>query len=96
MNDRPTPHVGRRARDAMAAARITVASMNQRLNPNIGRRDLLGLLVVGAGAAATTAAPIAPAAARSTDADKKQRARYQPNSPDVQSFYRVNRYPPQR
>jgi hypothetical protein len=70
--------------------------MNERLNPNIGRRDLLRVLAVGAGAAAATAAPIAPAAARGTDADKKQRARYRPNSPDVQSFYRVNRYPPQR
>jgi hypothetical protein len=70
--------------------------MDQRLNPNIGRRDLLRVLAVGAGAAAATAAPIAPAAARSTDSDKKQRARYRPSSPDVQSFYRVNRYPPQR
>jgi hypothetical protein len=96
MNDRPTLHIARRARDAVASARITVASMNRRLNPNIGRRDLLRILAVGAGAAAATAAPIAPAAARSPDADKKQRARYRPNSPDVQSFYRVNRYPPQR
>ena len=45
--------------------------------PHIGRRDLLRVLAVGAGAAAATAAPIASAAARSTDADKKQRARFE-------------------
>jgi hypothetical protein len=28
-------------------------------------------------------------------ADEKRKARYQANSPDVQSFYRVNRYPTQ-
>ena len=69
--------------------------MNERLDRNIGRRDLLRVLAAGAGAAAASAGPITAAAARSSDADKKQRARYQPNSPDVQSFYRVNRYPPQ-
>ena len=26
----------------------------------------------------------------------KSKARYQPNSKDVQDFYRVNRYPPKR
>jgi hypothetical protein len=70
--------------------------MNDRPKLHIGRRDLLRVLAVGAGGAAVTAAPIAPAAARSTEDDKKQRARYLPSSPDVQSFYRVNRYPPQR
>ena len=33
-------------------------------------------------------------ATHSADADKKQRAQYQANSPEVQTFYRVNRYPP--
>jgi hypothetical protein len=70
--------------------------MNDHPRLHIGRRDLLRVLALGAGAAAATAAPITAAAARSPDADKKQRARYRPNSPDVQSFYRVNRYPPQR
>jgi hypothetical protein len=47
----------------------------------------------GAGLAVTVAAPLATeAVASETDAEKKK-ARYQANSTDVQSFYRVNRYP---
>jgi hypothetical protein len=67
--------------------------MDNRVNPTIGRRDLLRLLAAGAGAAAASAAPEAAIAAETADAAKKRRARYQPNSPDVQTFYRVNRYP---
>ena len=70
--------------------------MNAPLNPNLCRRDLLRALAAGAGAAAAAGGPIAVAATRGTNADKVQRARYQPNSPDVQNFYRVNRYPPKR
>ncbi len=70
--------------------------MNERPNPNLGRRDLLRVLAAGAGVAAAGGAVIAVGATRDTDADKTQRARYQPNSPDIQNFYRVNRYPPQR
>ena len=70
--------------------------MNAPLNPNPCRRDLLRVLAIGAGAAAAAGAPIAVAATRGTNADKTQRARYQPNSPDVQNFYRVNRYPAKR
>jgi hypothetical protein len=68
--------------------------MNDRLNPPIGRRDLLRILAAGAGAAAAATPPFAATAAESKNTDKKNRARYQPNSPDVQAFYRVNRYPP--
>ena len=68
--------------------------MESRLNPDIGRRDLLRVLAAGAGAVAASAAPLAAAAEReNADAAKKRRARYQPNSPEVQTFYRVNRYP---
>jgi len=32
-----------------------------------------------------------------TESDsEKRKARYQPNSPEVQTFYRVNRYPPKK
>ena len=68
--------------------------MKDSLNPNIGRRDLLRGVAVGAGAMAAGAPPLAAAETRSPDTDKKQRARYQANSPEVQTFYRVNRYPP--
>ena len=78
------------------AASIRQQAMNEPLSPNVCRRDLLRMLTAGAGAAAAGSAGIAVAAAQSTSADKKQRARYQPDSPDIRNFYRVNRYPSQR
>ena len=54
------------------------------------------VVAAGAGAVAASAAPLAATAAaerENADAAKKRRARYQPNSPEVQTFYRVNRYP---
>ena len=61
------------------------------LNPQIGRRDLLRVLTVGA--AAATTAPLAAAAAPPTNTAKSSKPRYRANSPEVQTFYRVNRYP---
>ena len=59
----------------------------------VGRRDFLRTMGAGAGLAVTAAAPLATeAAASESDADKKK-ARYQANSTDVQTFYKVNRYP---
>jgi hypothetical protein len=72
---------------------LEMTDMERRLNPDIGRRDLLRALATGAGAVAASAAPLAAAERENTDAAKKRRARYQPNSPEVQTFYRVNRYP---
>jgi hypothetical protein len=66
--------------------------MNERLNPQIRRRDLLRVLTVGA--AAASVAPVAVAAApQATNSARPGKARYQANSPEVQTFYRVNRYP---
>jgi len=60
----------------------------------VGRRDFLRALGVGAGVAATTSGPLAQeAAADGESEDEKRKARYQPDSPEVQAFYRVNRYP---
>jgi hypothetical protein len=56
----------------------------------IGRRNFLQAL--GASVALTTAPFATEAVASESDADRKK-ARYQANSTDVQSFYRVNRYP---
>jgi hypothetical protein len=56
----------------------------------IRRRDFFRVLVIGAAAASTSACS-------SADADKfpdKGKAHYQPDSPEIQTFYRVNRYPP--
>ena len=49
--------------------------------------------VLGAGTAAGTIGPLAAVATESVETAKKRRARYQANSPEVQTFYRVNRYP---
>ena len=60
----------------------------------IGRRDVLRALGAGAGLAVTAAAPLAtPAHADSETTDEKLKARYQANSKEVQTYYRVNRYP---
>ena len=56
---------------------------------HIGRRDLLRVLAIGAAAATTSACVPADA----DDFPNKRKARYHANSPDVQTFYRVNRYP---
>jgi hypothetical protein len=59
----------------------------------VGRRDFLRALGVGAGAVTTSGALVRNAAADSESTDEKRKARYQENSPDVQAYYRVNRYP---
>jgi hypothetical protein len=51
-------------------------------------------LTVGTVATASSAAPLGPAAADTETNTEKRKARYQANSPEVQTFYRVNRYPP--
>ena len=63
--------------------------MNDRLNPKIGRRDLLRVLAVGTAAATTSACVLVEAG----DFPDKRKARYQADSPEVLTFYRVNSYP---
>jgi hypothetical protein len=64
-------------------------------NESLRRRDVLRALGIGAGAAAVvTSAPLVESAAAQGVSDaEKRKARYQPNSVDVQNYYRVNRYP---
>ena len=60
----------------------------------VGRRDVLRAFGAGAGVAATASGTLVrKAAADSESNDEKRKARYQANSPDVQAYYRVNRYP---
>ena len=60
----------------------------------LGRRDFLRAIGAGAGAAAVSAAPLAgEAMADSESNSEKRKARYQANSAEVQTYYRVNRYP---
>jgi len=67
--------------------------MSDRLNPTIGRRDLLRVLTVGAAAASSAPVAVAAVAPQPTNSANPGKARYQANSPEVQTFYRVNRYP---
>jgi hypothetical protein len=60
----------------------------------VGRRDILRVLGAGVGVAVTAAGPfVQEAAADSEPNDEKRKARYKADSPDVQAYYRVNRYP---
>ena len=62
----------------------------------MGRRDFLRALGTGASAGAVATASgvlVENAAADSESNDEKRKPRYQANSPDVQAYYRVNRYP---
>jgi hypothetical protein len=67
--------------------------MKQQDKTKLGRRDFLRAMGAGAGVAATAAVPLAIEAAASESDAEKRKARYQPNSTDVQTFYKVNRYP---
>jgi hypothetical protein len=58
----------------------------------LDRRDFLRSLGVGASAAATVSGSLVEQA-DAAPKDEKRKARYQPNSPDTQAYYRVNRYP---
>lgn len=66
-----------------------MTNMNRSDAAKIARRDLLRVLAVGAAAASTSAC----ASAEAAEFPDKRKARYQADSADVQSFYRVNRYP---
>ena len=67
--------------------------MKERLETNIRRRDLLGLAIVGVGAAAASVVVLEPVDAKPVDLKDKRKARYQANSTEVRNFYRVNSYP---
>jgi hypothetical protein len=58
---------------------------------SLARRQFLSAL--GAGAVSAVAAPLMEAKADSETYDEKRKARYQANSAEVQTYYRVNRYP---
>jgi hypothetical protein len=67
--------------------------MKEQDKAGLGRRDFLRAMGAGAGLAVTAAAPLATEAVASESDAEKKKPRYQANSTDVQSFYKVNRYP---
>jgi hypothetical protein len=69
-------------------------AMKRERSATLGRREFLRTLGAGATVAAAAATPMGDQArADSESNDEKRKARYQPNSREVQTFYRVNRYP---
>lgn len=67
--------------------------MSEQNNTKLGRREFLRVMGLSAGAGVAIVAAAAPLAtqamAEQSDAEKKK-ARYNPNSPDVKNYYRVN------
>jgi hypothetical protein len=60
----------------------------------VRRRDFLRALGASAGVAVAASGSLVEDAAAEPESDEeKRKARYQANSPEVQDFYRVNRYP---
>jgi hypothetical protein len=66
-----------------------MTDMNRSDAAKFARRDLLRVLAIGAAAATTSAC----ASGEAVDFPDKRRAPYQADSSEVQTFYRVNRYP---
>jgi hypothetical protein len=72
-----------------------VPAQRQSARRELGRREFLRTL--GAGAAVVASEGLVDEAhAASSGYQDKSKARYQPDSKNVQEFYRVNRYPPKR
>lgn len=67
--------------------------MTQQDKSKLGRRDFLRAVGAGAGLAVTAAAPLATEAAAAESDNDKKKARYKADSPSVQTFYKVNKYP---
>jgi hypothetical protein len=59
-----------------------------------GRREFLRTLGAGAAVVAASEGLAVEAQADAWNYQDKSKARYQPDSKNVQNFYRVNRYPP--
>jgi hypothetical protein len=66
--------------------------MKQSEKTKVGRRDVLRVLGIGAGAAAMTPSLGGEARADSESNDEKRKARYK-ETDHVKAYYRVNRYP---
>ena len=65
--------------------------MKKERKPTLGRREFLRTLGVGTVAAAASGPLVNEAHADTETNDEKRKARYRPDSAEVQTFYRVNR-----
>lgn len=66
--------------------------MTDKIETGLARRDFLRALGAGAGLSLVAAAPLATEAAATETPKEAKKARYNPNSKDVKTFYQVNRY----
>jgi hypothetical protein len=64
-------------------------SMNCLPDLKVGRRSFFRMLAIGTAAVVTNA----PIPVEAKDSPDRRRARYRADSREVQTFYRVNRYP---
>jgi hypothetical protein len=67
--------------------------MDEPRNTKIRRRDLLLAVSVSGVAAAASMTSIGSTPSEAVVRRDKRKPQYQGNSPEVQTFYRVNRYP---
>jgi hypothetical protein len=68
--------------------------MAEAIKSKFARREFLRAFSAGATVAFATAAPLAGAVHADTETvDEKRKTRYRADSPEVQTYYRVNRYP---
>jgi hypothetical protein len=67
--------------------------MDEPRNTKIRRRDLLLAVSASGVAAAASMTSIGSTRSEAVLRRDKRRPQYQANSPEVQTFYRVNRYP---
>jgi hypothetical protein len=67
--------------------------MKTKPEANMARRNFLRAFGAGAGVAATPAVLVTEAKADSESDNDKRKARYKADSPEVKTFYSVNRYP---
>jgi hypothetical protein len=68
-------------------------TMDEPRNTKIRRRELLLAVSVAGVAAAASATSIGSSRSDAVVRRDKRKPQYQANSPEVQTFYRVNRYP---
>jgi len=73
--------------------RLVMPDTNRSDAAKFARRDLLRVLAIGTAAATTSACASGEAGGEAGDFPDQRRAPYQADSPEVQTFYRVNRYP---
>jgi hypothetical protein len=67
--------------------------MSEQQDSRVRRRDVVRAMT--ASVAIAVVGRLDEAKALPPNAADKRKARYQANAPEVQNFYRVNRYPPQ-